>query len=270
MLVGRSEVRPRSRAREAFHADQAHPVVLDQHEAARVGTGQVAQAGGDPVEHGVQVALGVHVGDHVAELADDPGTLGHVVPGRGVLAGAVTHVHPADDLTGAVPQRAGVDAQVEQLAVLAGTAGHVGDLAAGAHPLQGGVVLGLEFLGDQRRFLAEYLGGAPAEHPLGSRVPQQHGSLGAESHDGIGRALDHRARGRIHAVLARYHRFGSHPCIVPSPARSGPQIPRQDHRAASVVMNPIRPFGRGGGPRSRRALHPVRRGLLAQAPTSRG
>jgi len=119
----------------------------------------------------------------------------------------VVHVHPADDIARAVPQRARVDAQVEQLAVFAGPAGDVGDLAAGAHPLQGGVVLGLEFFGDQRRFLAQDLVDAPAEHPLGRRVPQQHGPLGAESHDGIGRALDHRARGRVHAVLACYPRL---------------------------------------------------------------
>jgi len=206
---------------EALHADQPHPVFLDQHEPARVGAGQVAQAGGDPVQHSLQVALGVHVRHHVAELADHLGPLGHVVPGRGVLPGAVAHVHPADDLTGAVPQRAGVDAQVQQLAVLAGPAGDVGDLAPGADPLQRGVVLGHEFLGDQRRFLAEDLRGAPAEHPLGRRVPQQHRPLGAERHDGIGRAFDHGTRCRIHAVLARYPRFGSHPCIVPSPAGPG-------------------------------------------------
>src|SRR5262249_54009910 len=110
---------------EAFPADPAHPVVLDRHETARVGAGQVAQAGGDPVQHGLQVTLGVHVGDDVAELADHPGPLGHVVPGGGVLAGAVAYVHTADDIPGTSPHRARLEPQIQQLAVLARGAGHV-------------------------------------------------------------------------------------------------------------------------------------------------
>ena len=173
-LVGRSAVRPRRLRGQPVHADQAQPALLDQHEAARVGAGQLAQAGGDPVQHGLQVALGVHVGHHVAELADHPGPLRDVTAGRVVLTRAVADVHPADHLARAVGQRAGVDAQVKQAAVLAGPAGGERDLAAAANPLQHRVVLGLQFLRDDRRLLADDLGGGPAEHPLGGRIPQQH------------------------------------------------------------------------------------------------
>ncbi len=132
--------------RQSFHADQARLVPVDEDNPTGVGTGQFAHAGGDLVKHGLQVALGVHVGHHVAELAHHPGPLGRMVPGHGVLPGPVAHVHPADHLARAVAQRTGVDAQVQQRAVLARATGHERDLPAGTHPLQRRVVLGLAAL----------------------------------------------------------------------------------------------------------------------------
>jgi hypothetical protein len=119
-LVGR----PASQAAgQPVHAHQAQLAVLDDHEPARVRAGQLAQARGDPVQHGFQITLGGHIGHHVAELAHDPGPLRDVIPGRVVLAGAMTDIDPADHISRAAGQRAGVNAQVKQLAVLTRPAG---------------------------------------------------------------------------------------------------------------------------------------------------
>jgi len=80
---------PAQPGRQAGRADQPERVVLDEHEAARVGAGQLAQAGRDAVEHGLQVALRVHVGDDVAETAYHPGPFGHIMPGHIVFPGLV-------------------------------------------------------------------------------------------------------------------------------------------------------------------------------------
>ena len=182
--------------------DQAEPVLLDQHEAARVGAGQLAQAGGDPVEHRLQVALGVHVGDHVAEAAHNPRPLGHVMPGDVILAGLVADVDPADHVAAGIGQRAGVDAHVDHEPVLADPPGGEGDLPATADPLEDGVVLGGALLGDRRRLEADHLFGRPAEHPLRRRVPEHDGAVGAVGHDRVSGALDNGASGRVDPVLA--------------------------------------------------------------------
>ncbi len=243
-LVGRSEVPAPEPGRQPLHADQPYLALLDEHKAACVRAGQLAQAGGDPVEHGLQVALGVHVGHHVAELAHHPGALGRVVPGDGVLPGPVAHVHPADHLARAVPQRTGVDTQVQQGAVLAGAAGHERDLAAGPHPLQRRVVLGLEFFGDQRRLLAEHFLRAPPEHALRRRVPQQHRPFGAERHDGVSRALHDSTRRRVDAVLSGYHRFWPAPLhrAITQPSRAvkpgaGPLVPASSERHVTAFAS---------------------------------
>ena len=44
-----------------------------------VGAGQLDDAGGDPVEDGGQLQLGVEVGDDVVEPADEPDALGGLV-----------------------------------------------------------------------------------------------------------------------------------------------------------------------------------------------
>jgi len=75
--VGRA---PAERLGQAVQADQAQPVALDDHEAAGVGAGQLPQAGRDPVQHRLQVELGVHVGHDVTQPPHDPGPLGHVMP----------------------------------------------------------------------------------------------------------------------------------------------------------------------------------------------
>ena len=186
---------------QARRADQPQRVLFDDHEAAGVGAGQLAQAGRDAVEDRFQVALGVHVGDHVAEPAHDPGALGHVVPGQVVFAALMADVDPAGHLARAVGQRAGVDPQVDDRAVLADPAGGEGDLAAAADPFQDRVVLGLQLLGDDLRLQADDLGRGPAEHPLGGRVPQHHVAVGAERDDRVGRALDHGPRHRVGARL---------------------------------------------------------------------
>jgi len=179
---------------------QPQPVILDEHEPAGVGAGQLPQAGRDPVEHRLQVALRVHVRDHITETAHHSRALGHVVPGHVVLAGLVADVHPADHAAAAVGQRAGVDAHVEHGAVLADPPGGEGDLAAATDPLEYRVVLRGEFLGDDERFKAEHFRGGPAEHPLRGRVPQHDGTVGVEGDDGVGRGLDDRARGRVNPV----------------------------------------------------------------------
>src|SRR2546429_8575 len=86
---------PAQPGRQAGRADQPERVVLDEHEAARVGAGQLAQAGRDAVEHGLEIALRVHVGDHVAETAYYPGPFGHIVPGHVVFPSLVADVYPA-------------------------------------------------------------------------------------------------------------------------------------------------------------------------------
>src|ERR1700748_320084 len=55
--------RPRRRGWNPAGGDHPELVSLDQHEAATIGTGQLAQAGGDPVEYRLEVALRVHVRD---------------------------------------------------------------------------------------------------------------------------------------------------------------------------------------------------------------
>ena len=200
---------------------QPQPVVLDEHEPAGVRAGQLPQAGRDPVEHRLQVALRVHVRDHIAETAHHPRALGHVVPGHVVLAGLVADVHPADHAAAAVGQRAGVDAHVEHGAVLADPPGGEGDLAAAADPLEHRVVLGAELFWNDRRLQADDLGGAPAEHPFRRGVPQQHGAIGPEGHDRVGGALDHRARCRVHPVpRVRQPRMFCHHVFIVPPGRT--------------------------------------------------
>ena len=46
-----------------------------------------------------QVPLRVHVGHDVAQLADDPGPLGHMVQGHVAFTGLVADVNPASSLT---------------------------------------------------------------------------------------------------------------------------------------------------------------------------
>jgi len=201
--------------------DQAEPVLLDQDEAAGVGAGQVAQAGGDAVEHGLEVTLGVHLGDHVTEAADHPGALGHVVPGDVVLARLVADVDPADHVAAGTGQRAGVDAHLDRGAVLAGSPGGERHLAAAADPFQDGVVLGVQLVGDDWRLRPGHFRGAPAEHPLRGRVPEHDRPVGAERDDRVRRALDHRARGRVYRVPGARERgvfqgVCRHTFIVPS------------------------------------------------------
>jgi hypothetical protein len=207
--------------RQPGRADQPERVVLDDHETAGVGAGQLAQAGGDAVEHRLQVPLGVHVGDHVAKPAHDPGAFGHVMAGHVVFAGLVADVDPAGHLARPVDQRAGVDAQVDNRAVLADPAGREGDLAAAPDPLQDRVVLGLQLLGDDLGLKADDLRGGPAEHPLGGRVPQHHRPVGAERHDRISRALDHGACRHVRAAADRPRLLCGHVNIVPCHAPQG-------------------------------------------------
>ena len=212
--VGGAAAQP---GRQPVQADQAQPVAVDEHEPARVGPGQLAQAGRDPVQHRLQLELGVHVRDDVAEAAHHAGPLGHVVPGRVVPAGGVAHVHPAGQ-PAAVQQRAGVDTQVEHAAVLADPPGGERDLAAVADPLEHRVVLGLELGRDDRRRLAEDLGGGPAEDPLGRRVPGHRGPVGAEGHDRVGRRGQHRPRGRAARGWSATSGSQAHGLIIASPA----------------------------------------------------
>jgi hypothetical protein len=197
-LLDSEATRPRSRA--GSPAVEPEAVLLDEHEPAGVRAGQLAQARGDPVEHGLQVTLRVHVGDHVAEAADHARPLGHVVPGDVVLAGLVADVDPAEHFAVAVGQRAGVDADVEHRPVLADPPGREGDLAATPDPLEDRVVLGGEFLGDHGERQAHYLFSGPAEHPLRGRVPQHHVSVGVERDDGVGGGFDDRARGHVYPL----------------------------------------------------------------------
>ena len=238
--------------RQPVHADQAQPPLLEEHEPARVRPGQLAQAGGDAVEHRLQVPLGGHVRDDVPELADHPGALRHVVPGRLLRPGPVADVHPADDLPGRVAQRADVDAQVEQGAVLAGAAGGEGDLAAGADAFQHRVVLGRQLLRDDRRLGAEDFLRGPAEHALGGRVPEQDGAVRAERHDRVGRALHDRARRRVHPVPAGDRPLLCHGFIVPLSGRS---IPARHKVAGCGLRAPPPPGATGPAMPARRRWH---------------
>jgi hypothetical protein len=103
---------------------------------------------------------------------------------------------------------AGVDAQVEQRAVLAQPAGGERDLAAARHVLEHRVVLGFELLRDERQVQADDFGRLPAEHALRRRVPQRDGPVCAESDDRVRGALDNRARGSVNPlpVAAASHR----------------------------------------------------------------
>ncbi len=163
--------------------------------------------------------MGVHVGNHVAEPAHHPGPFGHVVPDRLVLGGLVADVHPAGRRAVA-DQGAGIDPQVKHATVVADPAGGEGDLAAAADPLKYRVVLGSQLFGDDRRRLADDLVGGPPEETLGGGIPQQHGAVGAEGHDRVGRGLDDRARCRVHpAPAASYRKSQPHDLMI-APRRS--------------------------------------------------
>ncbi len=186
--------------RQAVHADQAQPVSLDEHEPAGICPGQLPQRGRDPVEHGRQVQLCVHVRDHVAQAPHDPGPLSHVVLDRLVARGLVADADPAGRLPRAVDQGAGVDAQVEQGPVLADPAGGERDLAAGGHVLEHRVVLGLQLIRDERELQADDFGRGPAEQALSGRVPQHDGSVRCERDDGVGGTVDDRTRSSVNPL----------------------------------------------------------------------
>ena len=203
--------------RQTRGADQPEHAVLDDHKATGVRACQLAQARRDAVEHRFQVTLSVHISHDVAQPAHDAGPLGHVVAGHVVFAGLMADVDPAGHLTAGAEEDAGVDPDVQHAAVLADPAGREGDLAPTADPFEHRVVLGLELFRDDRRLETDHLGRRPAEHPLRGRVPQQHGPVGAEGDDRIGRALDDRTGGGVDPVLAGYRIrwLCHHPLMVP-------------------------------------------------------
>ncbi len=176
--------------RQPVQADQAQLVLLDQHEAARVSPGELAQTGSDPVQHSFQLELAVHVGDHVAQPPHDPGALGHIVPDRLIVAAAMAHADPAAEFAGAVQHPAGVDPHVHHRAVLAGSPGGKRHLAAAGYPLQHRVVLGPQLLRNEGRLEPHDLGSVPAEQPLSSGVPDADAPVRPDRDDGVGRALD--------------------------------------------------------------------------------
>ena len=211
--------------RQPVQADQPELVLLDQHEAARVGPGELAQAGGDPVEHGLQVQLRVHVGDDIAEPADDPGPLGHVMPDRLVVPVLVADADPAgrprpalSSIPLASMRRSTMEPSLQVRRVANETWPPLATRSSTA-------------LCSARSSSGTNGGSSPTTSA--ALQPNSRSAAGFQTEtrrsgptrdDRVGGALDHRAGGPVDpvAVTLRHRKLPTHRLMVPLPARPRP------------------------------------------------
>ena len=130
--------------------DQLHPFLFEQHESARVRTGQFGETVDDPVQHRLEAQVGVDVGDDVGEPSHQARAFHRRSLCLKLLVPRVEDQDPPVVPSLVVVYTAGADPYVQGGPVPAQPTGEYGQRGSGAHLFEHRAVLGPQLTRDDR------------------------------------------------------------------------------------------------------------------------